>query len=104
MILVKDQGSKPGHDANHALCVEVMAKLDQVKVFLQFNKHVHNVLDQVKMITNPCKVAVDKEKNKHQKDFQFQFQKVLMMEQEYDLQEKEKLALEVQEMVIYIYL
>ena len=32
----------------HVLCVEVMAKLDQAKDFLQFSKHVLNVLDQEK--------------------------------------------------------
>ena len=54
----------------HALCVVVMARLDQVKDFLQFNKHVHSVQDQEKKLPIPAIVVADKERNKLQKDYQ----------------------------------
>ena len=88
----------------HVQCVEDMVKLDLAKDFLQFNKHVHNVLDRVKRLQTLATIAMVKENNKQPKDFQFQFQKVLMMEQEYDFQVKERLALEVQEMVTFTFL
>ena len=46
--LVKDQDQNLAMMLIHVLCVVVMVKLDQVKVFLQFNKPALNVLDQGK--------------------------------------------------------
>ena len=51
-------------------CVGVMVKLDQAKVFLQFNKHVHNAQDLAKKLLIHALAVEDKEKNKHQRDYQ----------------------------------
>ena len=82
VTLAKDQDQNQVMMLVHALCVEVMAKLDLAKDFLQFNKRVRNVQDQEKKLQIHVTVAVDKEKNRRLKDSQFQFQKASMMERE----------------------
>ena len=47
----------------------VMVKLDQAKVFLQFNKHVHNAQDLAKKLQILALAVEDKEKNKRQKGY-----------------------------------
>ena len=47
VILVKDQDLNLELVQVHAQCVEVMVKYDQARVFLLYNKHVHNAQDQV---------------------------------------------------------
>ena len=59
-------------------------KLDLIKVSLQFNKHVHNVMVMVKKSLIRVMTVMAKEKNKLLRKYQLQFQKVLMMELELD--------------------
>jgi len=53
----------------HVQCVVVMVKLDQIKVSLLFNKHVHNVQVVEKKLQILVMIVVDKEKNKLQKGY-----------------------------------
>ena len=69
VILVKEAVLNPDMMLGRVQCVVVMDKLDQVKVFLLFNKHVLNVLDQEKRLQIHVLAVMDKEKNKLQKDY-----------------------------------
>ena len=60
------------------LIVEVMEGLDLIKVFLQSNKPVLNVLVVVKKLPIHAQIVAVKEINKYQKKYQSPFQKELM--------------------------
>ena len=86
------------------LIVVEMEEYDLIKVFLQFNKHVHNVLVSGEEITNPCTDCNGQGNKQTSKKISVTFQKVLMMEQELDLLEKVKLVQRWSYVEIYIYL
>ena len=61
-----------------------MVKLDLIKVFLLFSKHVLSAKELVKKLPTHVLTVMVKVINRLQKKYQLQSLKVLMMEQEYD--------------------
>ena len=80
----KGNGSKPGHSPDRCTYCGGNGKIRSNQGFLQYNKHVLNVMVMVKKLQIHVMTVMDKEKNKHLKKYQLQFLKVLMMEQELD--------------------
>ena len=66
------------------LTVEEMEKSGLIKVFLQYNKHVRNVMVMVRKLQILVMIVMDKERSKHLKKYPLQFLKALMMERELD--------------------
>ena len=65
----KGNGSKPGHSQTDVLIVVEMEEFELIKVFLQFNKHVLNVLEVEKKFQIHVMTVVVKEINKLQKKY-----------------------------------
>ena len=76
------QGSEPGSKPITCNIVMEEVKLDQIKVFLQFNKLALNVVVMVKQSAIHVDNVEEMGKTKPKKEFQLRYQKGLMMEQE----------------------
>ena len=104
VTLVKEMDLSLGLALTDVLTVVETVELDLIKVFLQFNKHVLNVLEAERKLPILAQTVMDKEILKPQKKYLSQYQKGLMMEQELDLLGKVRQGLEGVQVVICIYL